>query len=110
MHYPTLRGLGKSSANATDIKSASIRRALGLGSAASASALNTADDTGSLSPITLTSPLPSITPPAPSQISSSQVNQGPICQFNQWVSDNAALAGIGLMGVYLLLTSKKGKR
>ena len=62
MKFPTLRGLGRSSANATDVHSAAVRRALGLGSAASPSAINTADDTGSLSPITLTSPMPSITP------------------------------------------------
>jgi len=110
MKFPTLRGLGRSSANATDVHSAAVRRALGLGSAASPSAINTADDTGSLSPITLTSPMPSITPPSPSQLSSSQINPSPLCQFNQWVADNAALAGLGLVGLYLLLTSKKGKR
>jgi hypothetical protein len=59
-------------------------------------------------PITFVSPLPSMIKPAAGQ-------QTPVvpsfwCGVNNWVNANPGLAALGVVGVYVFLKGKKGKR
>jgi hypothetical protein len=59
-------------------------------------------------PITFVSPLPSMIKPSAGQ-------QGPVtpsffCSLNNWVTNNPGWAALGVVGVFVVLKGKKGKR
>ena len=57
-----------------------------------------------MAPVTLVSPLPSITA-VPNAVAT---NGGPLCSLNSWVAANPMLAAAGAFGLFLLL--KGGRR
>ena len=60
---------------------------------------------GALSPITLTSPMPSITPVRPGTVTTNEPDFW--CGVNSWVSTNPWLALAGVAAAYFLLRKKK---
>ena len=65
-----------------------------------------------LGPISLVSPMPSITQPSQDQVSTTSVPPAqtpPTCSISTWVSNNPALAALAAVGVYLFM-SQGGRR
>jgi hypothetical protein len=61
-----------------------------------------------MGPITLTPPMPSITPPPPQAVSGQDT--GVVCGINRWVSDNPGLAVLALFGVFMLAKGGGGRK
>ena len=59
----------------------------------------------SLSPITLVSPVPSITAAGPTQVSSAAVPAAPtgFCAVENWVNQNPGLAALAGVGLFFLI-------
>jgi len=69
-----------------------------------------ASGTGSTGPtgaITLTSPMPSITPPRPGDVT--PASPGTFCTINAWISSNPWLSLGGVAALYFLLRGGKKK-